>query len=29
MPYAAGVGMYRQICDRVAANDYEGFAFAS
>ena len=25
MPYAAGVGVYRQVCDRVAANDYEGF----
>jgi cyclohexanone monooxygenase len=29
MPYAAGVGAYREICDRVAANGYEGFAFAS
>jgi cyclohexanone monooxygenase len=29
MPYAAGVGPYREICDRVAANGYEGFAFAS
>ena len=28
MPYAAGVGVYREICDRVAANGYEGFAFA-
>jgi cyclohexanone monooxygenase len=28
MPYAAGVGAYREICDRVAANGYEGFAFA-
>jgi cyclohexanone monooxygenase len=28
MPYAAGVGPYREICDRVAANDYEGFCFA-
>jgi cyclohexanone monooxygenase len=27
MPYAAGVGPYREICDRVAANEYEGFAF--
>jgi len=27
MPYAAGVGAYREICDRVAANGYEGFAF--
>jgi len=29
MPYAAGVGAYREICDRVAANDYEGFTFAA
>ena len=29
MPYAAGVGVYREICDRVAKNEYEGFAFAS
>ncbi len=29
MPYAAGVGPYREICDRVAANDYEGFAVGS
>ena len=28
MPYAAGVGPYREICDRVAANAYEGFVFA-
>jgi cyclohexanone monooxygenase len=28
MPYAAGVGAYREICDKVAANDYEGFQFA-
>jgi cyclohexanone monooxygenase len=27
MPYAAGVGPYREICDRVASNGYEGFAF--
>ncbi|MFI5318229.1 MAG: flavin-containing monooxygenase [Myxococcota bacterium] len=27
MPYAAGVGPYREICDRVAAHEYEGFAF--
>ena len=27
MPYVAGVGPYRKICDEVAANDYEGFAF--
>ncbi len=25
MPYAAGVGPYREICDRVTANGYEGF----
>jgi cyclohexanone monooxygenase len=25
MPYVAGVGVYRQICDRVAAQGYEGF----
>ncbi len=29
MPYAAGVGVYREICDRVAANEYEGFAFTN
>ncbi|HEX7036273.1 MAG TPA: NAD(P)/FAD-dependent oxidoreductase [Pseudomonadales bacterium] len=28
MPYAAGVGPYREICDRVAAAGYEGFRFA-
>jgi hypothetical protein len=26
MPYIGGVGVYRQKCDDVAANDYEGFA---
>src|SRR6516164_2429433 len=26
MPYIGGVGAYRQICDRVAAKGYEGFA---
>jgi len=26
MPYAAGVGPYREICDRVKANGYEGFS---
>jgi cyclohexanone monooxygenase len=26
MPYIGGVGAYRQICDEVAAKDYEGFA---
>ena len=29
MPYAAGVGAYREICDRVSANGYEGFALLS
>ena len=27
MPYAAGVGVYREVCDDVAANDYRGFVF--
>ncbi len=26
MPYAAGVGPYREICERVVANGYEGFS---
>jgi cyclohexanone monooxygenase len=26
MPYIGGVGVYRQICDDVAAKGYEGFA---
>jgi cyclohexanone monooxygenase len=26
MPYIGGVGVYRQICNEVAAKDYEGFA---
>jgi cyclohexanone monooxygenase len=25
MPYVGGVGVYRQTCDRIAANAYEGF----
>ena len=29
MPYCAGVGAYREICDRVVANGYEGFDFAA
>jgi cyclohexanone monooxygenase len=29
MPYVAGVGPYRQICDEVARKGYEGFAFGS
>ena len=28
MPYVAGVGVYRQKCDEVAANGYEGFALS-
>lgn len=27
MPYAGGVGPYREVCDQVAANQYEGFIF--
>ncbi|MCP5178851.1 MAG: NAD(P)/FAD-dependent oxidoreductase [Pseudomonadales bacterium] len=27
MPYAAGVGAYREVCDRVAADGYRGFVF--
>jgi cyclohexanone monooxygenase len=27
MPYAGGVGTYRDICARVVANGYEGFTF--
>ena len=29
MPYAAGVGAYREKCDRVVANGYEGFALSA
>ena len=29
MPYAAGVGAYREVCDRVAENGYEGFRFSA
>jgi cyclohexanone monooxygenase len=29
MPYIGGVGPYRQICNDVAANGYEGFALAA
>ncbi len=29
MPYPGGVGVYRQKCNEVAANDYEGFALSS
>ena len=28
MPYAAGVGPYREVCEQVAADGYRGFAFA-
>ena len=27
MPFVGGVGIYREICDDVAAKDYEGFVF--
>jgi cyclohexanone monooxygenase len=27
MPYAAGVGVYKEICDQVAADGYRGFTF--
>jgi cyclohexanone monooxygenase len=29
MPYIGGVGVYRRICDEVAANGYEGFAMTA
>jgi cyclohexanone monooxygenase len=29
MPYAAGVGVYRQLCNDVVAKGYEGFAMSS
>jgi cyclohexanone monooxygenase len=29
MPYIGGVGVYRRICDNVAAKGYEGFAMAA
>ena len=28
MPYVGGVGVYRQLCDDVAAKGYEGFALS-
>ena len=28
MPYIGGVGVYRQICNEVAAKGYEGFALS-
>jgi cyclohexanone monooxygenase len=27
MPYAAGVGVYREICEQIAADGYRGFSF--
>jgi cyclohexanone monooxygenase len=27
MPFVGGVGIYRDICDDVAANGYQGFVF--
>ena len=27
MAYVGGVGVYRQVCDSIAAADYEGFTF--
>jgi cation diffusion facilitator CzcD-associated flavoprotein CzcO len=29
MPYVGGVGAYREVCDGIAAQDYEGFIFQS
>jgi cyclohexanone monooxygenase len=29
MPYAGGVGPYREICDEVVADDYRGFSFSN
>jgi cyclohexanone monooxygenase len=29
MPYVGGVGAFRQICDRVVANGYEGFVLGA
>ncbi|HEV2745187.1 MAG TPA: NAD(P)/FAD-dependent oxidoreductase [Rubrobacter sp.] len=29
LPYLGGLGPYRQRCDEIAANEYEGFAFAN
>jgi cyclohexanone monooxygenase len=29
MPYLGGVGPYRQKCNEIAANGYEGFALAT
>jgi len=29
MPYAGGMPRYRRICDKVAANGYEGFVLSA
>jgi len=29
MPYVGGLGVYRQKCDEVAANGYEGFTLSA
>jgi cyclohexanone monooxygenase len=29
MPYIGGVGVYRRICDDIAARGYEGFAMTA
>jgi len=28
LPYAGGMARYREICDQVAANNYEGFTLS-
>ncbi len=28
MPYAAGVGVYREVCEQIVADDYRGFVFS-
>ena len=28
MPYVGGVGVYREVCDEVAANGYKGFTLS-
>jgi cyclohexanone monooxygenase len=29
LPYTGGVGTFREICDRIAANNFQGFAFSA
>jgi cyclohexanone monooxygenase len=29
MPYPGGVGVYRQLCENIAANGYEGFVMSA